>query len=441
MEKEFLIYIEHHQLFNNSDNILLAVSGGIDSVVMLYLFKKFDFAFDIVHCNFKLRGNESNGDEEFVKKLANSLKVNCYVKHFETKAYAQEKNLSIQMAARELRYNWFENIRKEKNYKYVAVAHNKNDVIETFLINIIRGTGLKGLTGIKPKNNFIIRPLLFAERDEIKKYCTDNNIEFREDSSNLSTKYLRNKIRHEIIPAFIEFNPKFNQTIIDNIQHLTDAQEIYAQAINEFKNNCIEEKEGDIYIEIDKINKNKHLKSTYLFEILREYNFSNKIISDIIQSLKNISGKTFYSRTHRIIKDRNNLIITPFTSSEEHTYYIDEGTKYIYQPLNMHIEILKNSVDFKFDKNKNIGYFDYDKLSFPLIIRKWKKGDYFQPFGMQGLKKLSNYFIDEKFSLIDKEKVWLLASGEKIIWIIGYRTDDRFKITTSSKIIIKISII
>ncbi len=439
MEDKFLDFIHQQQLFTQADKILLALSGGIDSVFMAYLFKKHQFNFSIAHCNFKLRGEESDHDEEFVKKLASSFQVKLYVNHFDTETYANEQSISIQMAARDLRYNWFEEIRKKEGYNYIAVAHNQNDVIETFFINLIRGTGIKGLTGIKSKNNYIIRPIIFAQRTEIEQYCLENNIKFREDSSNMSTKYFRNKIRHNVMPLLEELNPKINHTIIENIERLTDVEIIYNQAIQEFKNDCITIDGETVCIEIEKIAKNSLVRRTYLFEILQEYGFSNKIINDVIQSLDNISGKTFYSATHRILKDRNTLLISPLSIAEEHTYYIDEGTKYFYNPINLTLEIIEKKGDFKIDKNNKIGYFDLDQLSFPLIVRKWKKGDFFQPFGMQGLKKLSDYFIDQKLSIIDKENVWILASGEKIVWIIGLRTDDRFKIIESTKTILKIS--
>lgn len=441
MINRFKEYIEANNLCNNEDRILVAVSGGIDSVFMLHLFYKCNYDFAIAHCNFNLRGNESDTDQQFVSGLAEKYNCEFYTQKFNTNTYAEENNLSVQMAARELRYKWFESVRQDYEFDYIAVAHNQDDIVETFFINLTRGTGIKGLTGIKSKVNNIIRPVLFAQRVEIEEYCKANSISFRQDSGNLSTKYLRNNIRHEIIPLFKKLNPKFNQTIIDNIEHLADAESIYSKEIQNIKNKLVVHKDSSTLINIEELKKYPDLIKTYIFEILNGFGFSNKIIEDIISSFERISGKVFLSKSFRLIKDRKFLIVTPLIDEEIHNYYIEEGIRELEVPIHIKFETINNNQKYIINKNTRFAYFDLNKLSFPLIVRKWRKGDFFQPFGMKGLKKVSDYFIDKKFSLLDKENAWLLTSGEKIIWIIGHRSDDRFKVTNQTSMILKVELI
>ncbi len=439
MKERFIQFIKNQQLFEPDTEILLTVSGGIDSVFMLHLFYECNFDFSIAHCNFKLRGDESDKDEQFVKQLAERYACAFYIKSFDTETYAEENNLSIQMAARELRYDWFEEIREKNNYDYIAIAHNLDDLIETFFINLIRGTGLKGLTGIKSKTNKIIRPILFAQRNEIIEYCSKKNISYREDSSNISTKYLRNKIRHEVIPLFKEINPSITETIIQNTIRFAHAEKIYSDTINQIKKIFVFKDADDYYINIQKLLEKGELKKTILFEILTEFNFSNKIIDDIVLSLDGTSGKKFFSSTHRLLRDREFLIVSPIKDKKENLYYIDEGSKEIKHPIHLKFSVVDNNDSFEITKDKLIAYIDYDKVEFPLLLRKWHKGDYFQPFGLPHFKKLSDFFVDNKFSINEKENTWILASGEKIIWVIGYRIDDRFKIISNTKKILIIN--
>ncbi|MBN2520989.1 MAG: tRNA lysidine(34) synthetase TilS [Bacteroidales bacterium] len=441
MKEKFLAFINQHQLFAKTDKILLTVSGGIDSVCMAHLFHSAGFNFGIAHCNFNLRGAESDGDEAFVKELAKTYNVDFFIENFNTESYAAENKISVQMAARNLRYNWFEKVRALEQYDYIAVAHNKNDLIESFFINLARGTGIKGLTGFKAKNGYIIRPLLLFTRQEIMEYSEINNIKYREDSSNSSTKYIRNKIRHNILPLLEEINPRITDSMVETIERIADAETIYSDAVKAFKNKCTTQKGDVLYIDINLINQYKELKKTYLYEIIREYGFSNKIIKDVLNSLTGISGKNFYSKTHRIVKDRKTLIITPYLQAEDNKYYVDRDNTEIDYPVKLKIEIIDCHLGIDIVKDQNFAFFDIDKLSFPLILRKWKSGDYFQPFGMKGLKKLSDYFIDMKLSIPEKENIWILASGEKIIWIIGHRTDEHFKITSTTKTALKIQYI
>ena len=434
---EFTKYCQKEKLFKPDDKILLAVSGGVDSVVMCELFYLAGYKFGIAHCNFKLRGEESDEDEKFVRDLADKYKAKFYLKTFETKKYAVSNGISIQMAARELRYKWFEELLKSENYKYIATAHHSDDQIETFFINILRGTGIAGLHGILPKQNNIIHPLLFSNRKRIEDFRKKNNLKFREDSSNISEKYLRNKIRHRIIPLLKDINPEFEQIINKNIERFRETEKIYASQIEKERNKIVEIQEDKIVFPIKKLKILDSL-STYLYEFLSPYNFSFHVVEDIVAALDDIPGKQFFSPTHRLIKDREELIITP-KKHENHSveqYTVNE--KSIDKPVNLKIDKVFSVRDFKIPQSNNIACLDYEKLKFPLILRKWKEGDYFYPLGLNSRKKLSDFFIDRKFSLLDKENAWLLCSGDKIVWIVGFRIDNRFKITKRTKKIFQI---
>lgn len=441
MLKEFLNYIKVNNLFKQGDKILLAVSGGIDSIVMLDLFVKAGFNVGVAHCNFSLRADESDSDELFLSNYVKKLGTPYHTIKFDTNTYAKSNGISIQMAARELRYDWFEEIRQGHNYDYIAIAHNSDDVIETFFINLTRGTGIKGLTGIQPKMNRIVRPILFASRLQITEYCSQNELSYREDSTNKSVKYSRNKLRHDIIPKFKDINPNFNQTLLENINRLKEVEQIYNATIKEKKKQIISIQGEEILIKIDAL-KGLSPLTTYLYEFIKPYDFTHKVVDDILNSLDNISGKQFFSPTHRLIKGRDHLIITKLTDEIDNQYYIEEETTTTEEPIKLTITLFERPEDFKFPTNPNIACFDADLLTYPLIIRKWHKGDYFSPLGMKNkIKKLSDFFIDNKMSILEKEKTWLLTSDTKIAWIIGKRLDDRFKITPQTTRILMIELI
>lgn len=443
MLEQFQNFIQKEKLFTTEDKILLAVSGGMDSVLMCELFHKAGFKFAIAHCNFQLRGDESNQDEKFVSELSKKYNVPFFVTSFQTADFANETGISIQMAARELRFKWFQELLETENYDYVAAAHHLDDQIETFFVNLSRGTGIAGLHGILPKHGNIIHPILFVYRKEIEKYITENKIEFREDSSNKSTKYKRNKLRHNILPLFEELNPNFSETITKNINLLKESEIIFRKEINRVKRKAVHSKSGKTFINI-KILKSYNQTSTYLYEFLIEYNFSFALVEDILKSMDEISGKQFYSDTHRLLKDREYLIIAPISADEENKfgddYFIEKDQSEINKPLNLTFNLIDNSEDFKILKQSSIASLDYSKIEFPLILRKWKKGDYFYPFGMNKKKKLSDFFINEKISIIDKENIWLICSGEKIAWIVGHRIDNRFCISKNTKQIFQIEL-
>ncbi|NOQ24335.1 MAG: tRNA lysidine(34) synthetase TilS [Bacteroidales bacterium] len=440
MQKDFQQFIDSNKLCSNNNRLLLGISGGIDSICMFHLFRQLEFPIGIAHCNFQLRGSESDQDEVFVRNLANQYDIPFFTIRFDTKELAESKGISIQMAARELRYSWFEEIRDKYSYDYITIAHNRDDVVETFLINLTRGSGIKGFTGIKPKSGNIIRPLLYASRNEIVEYINKQNFKYREDSSNKSVKYSRNLIRHEIIPLFEKINSSFRETVIENISKLKDTETIYNTSIDNTKNSILRIEDQKMLISLEKLN---HLNplSSYLFEILKPYGFSGAQSLDIIDSLEGISGKQFFSATHRLIKDRNDLIIEEIQQIQNKIYYIDQEAENITSPINLNITKQELNDEFKIIKSNNIGFFDLDKIEFPLILRKWKKGDYFMPLGMTNLKKLSDFFIDNKLSLIDKENTWILENCNKIIWIVGQRIDERFKISDKTTNILKIEII
>ncbi|MDP4189441.1 MAG: tRNA lysidine(34) synthetase TilS, partial [Bacteroidota bacterium] len=435
--REFQNFIDKNQLFDRKQKILLTVSGGIDSISMLHLFHKVGIDIGVAHCNFMLRGEESDEDEIFVRNMAAMLAVPFYVIRFNTWEYARQEGISIEMAARDLRYKWFEEIRVQYKYDYIATAHNLNDVVETFFLNIVRGTGIKGLTGIKPKSNHLIRPMLFASRRQIEAYCLEHDLHFREDSSNASVKFSRNKIRHLILPVLEKINPNFLQTAVENIQRLSETEQIYFSKVGEVKKQVCFEKEGSFYIDLNKM-KEIEPQSSYLYEFLVPFNFSRDNVAEIVEAMDGIPGKQFFSSTHRLLKDRNYLIITGIKKQADLKYYIDEGMTLINGPVKLKLRVIKKEEGFKLPLNSQIACLDYDRITFPLILRHWQKGDYFRPLGMKDIKKLSDYFIDSKLSLIEKEQAWLLTSENKIVWIVGRRLDDRYKITDRTQNILVI---
>ncbi|MCX6257481.1 MAG: tRNA lysidine(34) synthetase TilS [Bacteroidia bacterium] len=437
----FCGFIKQHHLFGKNDRILLAVSGGLDSVVMLDLFIQAGYRCAIVHCNFMLRDEESNLDEEFVTGLADERGIPIYVKKFDTEEYAESNGISIQMAARKLRFDWFEEVRQLYGFDYIALAHHKDDIVETFLINISRGTGIRGITGIKPKSGLLVRPLLFATRHQIQEYADEQKLVFREDSSNATTRYARNRIRHHILPVFRQINPNFNETMIENVNRFYEIEMIYRQVVDEVINRLLIHK-SDIVLEIS-VNELLELNPlrSYLFEMLNPYGFNEDETDEIIASLHGESGRQFFSSTHRLVKDRDKLIITAIPSGDDTLVYIEKETVIINIPLKLTFTRVNNSSDLVIQRESRFAYLDEDLLDFPLVLRKWRQGEYFRPFGMKEFKKLSDFFIDQKMSLVEKEQTWILASGDHIVWIAGHRIDDRYKVTPNSKNVLVIELV
>jgi len=439
------------------DKLLLAVSGGVDSVVLCELCKQAGYDFTIAHCNFQLRGEESGRDEKFVEKLAEKYSTKVFVKRFDTKAYAEEKKISIQVAARELRYLWFEellNDHKPSTFKlqfpttnhllptWLLTAHHANDNIETLLMNFFKGTGIKGLQGILPKQGKIIRPLLFAKREEIEVFNKENNLDFVEDSSNLSDKYTRNFFRHQLIPSIEKVFPQAEDNLIKNIARFSEIEILYQQSIEQHKKKLLEQKGNEIHIPVLKLLKSKPLK-TNLYEIIKDFSFTPHQTDEVINLLKSESGKYISSISHKIIKNRNWLIITSVNTLQANHVLIHESDHKVDFELGAlklkmnHYEINQTS-NIKRQTSEMTATLDAANITFPLLLRKWKQGDYFYPLGMQKKKKLSRFFIDQKISVADKEKIWLIESNKRIVWIIGKRIDDRFKITDKTKKILTI---
>lgn len=431
MQQLFLSYINTEKLFISSDKILLTVSGGVDSIVMCELFHKSKLKFGIAHCNFQLRGKESDEDEKFVKQLAVKYNVPFYCKRFNTKEYVAQNNVSIQMAARELRYQWFEEIRNNEKYKYIATAHHTDDAIETFFINLIRGTGIAGLHGIVPKQGNIIRPLLFASKNKIEEYATTNKLKYREDSSNASDKYVRNKIRHHLIPLLKEINPAVENAINATIERLSEVEIIYKNEIEKQRTQLLKNENKTYSISIKEL-KMLNVMPTYLYEFLKPFNFNADTVKEISTALDGESGKQFLSPTHRLVKDRETLIIEEYVGLGVKDLRIKikiERNKKKLVVENLHFTFKIQNTKYIIPKSKTTACLDYDKLQFPLEIRKWQQGDTFYPLNMKGKKKLSDFFIDNKLPLNRKENVWLLTSAGKIVWVIGMRIDNRFKVT------------
>lgn len=439
MLQSFKTFIQKENLFTFTEKVLLTVSGGIDSIVMCELFHQAGLKFGIAHCNFQLRKEESDADENFVEELAEKYNITFHSISFDTDVYAKKNKVSIQVAARELRYKWFEEIREQFGYAYIATAHHMDDSIETFFINLIRGTGISGLHGILPKQGKIIRPLLFTNKNKIEVFAKKNKLKHREDSSNASDKYVRNKIRHHIIPALKELNPDLENTINKDIERLRDVEMIYKKDIENKSSKIVKKGKNDIRISIKELKKLSPL-NTYLYEFLKPFGFNSASIEEITSSLNGISGKQFFSPTHRLIKDREFLLIETKIKNKESGQKIVEK-KYSVKKNQKKISIDDLKIFFKSVSPKNhqlkvinsCANLDLDKLEFPLEIRKWKQGDFFYPFGMKGKKKLSDFFIDKKFSLHEKENTLLMTSNDNIVWVIGSRIDDRFKITEKTK--------
>ena len=432
MIEEFNKYIIENNLINKGDRILMALSGGIDSMVMAHLFLRRNYKDGIAHCNFSLRGKESDKDEEIVRKFATENNIPFYTIRFDTKAYAKKNRLSVQMAARELRYKWFEEIREKNGFDSVAVAHNLNDNIETLLINLIRGTGLAGMAGIKPSNNNIIRPLLFATRHDIQTYCDKNMIVFREDRSNAETKYTRNKIRHLVIPVIKEINPSIESTLNETAERFSGFNEIVSEYISQLREKITEEKEHIIAFNVSLLKNYLHNKAV-LFELFKPYGVTNSKLIDLIKVIGGKTGGQIITDTHRIIKNRKEIIVSDEDYNKETSYTIGDTDAFCVFPGISSARNVKISDTYEIPSDPHIACIDFHKISFPVLIRKWKPGDYFYPLGMKQKKKLSDYFIDNKYSRFDKETIFILESDGKIVWLIGDRIDDRFKITSSTK--------
>jgi len=435
MFKKFQSLLSENFLFLKDKKLLLATSGGIDSMVMVDLFHKLHYKIAIAHCNFQLRNAESFEDEKFVVDYAHKHNIPIYTTKFDTQAFANDYKLSIQLAARELRYHWFDELLEDENYDYILTAHHTDDNLETFLINLSRGTGLEGLTGIPEQNDQVIRPLLHFSRIEIEAYAQDNKIEWREDSSNASDKYLRNKIRHDLVPLFKALNPNFLSSFQKTQSYLQESKVMADDAAIMVYQQVASEHEDEIHFDLKKLKQLPNYTS-YLYQWLRVFGFT--AWDDIYALTDGQSGKQVFSPEYRLLKNRHFLIVAPIVDEDETTEFTIEKNQH---EVNFPLKISFCKVADIGNISNSVIFVDEEKLQFPLTLRKWRTGDFFQPIGMQGQsKKLSKFFKDEKFSLIDKENSWLLCSEDKIVWVVGFRQDERFKATQNTKKILKIAV-
>ncbi len=429
-------YISEHQLLQEGAKVIVGVSGGADSVALLDILHSLKYECIVAHCNFHLRGEESNRDAFFVEELCEKHKFKYERIDFDTEAYAEIHSISIEMAARDLRYDWFEQLRVIHLADRIAVAHHRDDSVETILLNLIRGTGIRGLTGIAPQNGYVVRPLLSVSRQEILDYLKDRKLSYVEDSTNSEDLYTRNKIRLNIIPLLETINPSAKESIIRTAENLAQVETVYRYYIEQvkadiFKDNAIDIRKLIQYLEPEAV----------LYEILAPYKFNPATIRQIFESLISQPGKIFYSETHKLVRDRELFILKKRDNISVESFTIREEDSFIAYPLKMSIEVIKEGTPFEIEKNSNILYVDKKKVQYPLTIRRWHQGDWFIPFGMKGKKKISDYFTDQKYSLFDKEEAWLLCSGDDIVWIAGKRSDDRFKVDKSTTEVLKIQLV
>lgn len=432
-------FIHSNRLFQSKDSILVGLSGGADSVVLLHILLKLGYKCVAAHCNFHLRGEESDRDETFVANLVQTYGVLYKKVDFDTVGFAKTNKISIEMAARKLRYDWFDCVARETDCQVIAVAHHKDDSIETMLLNLIRGTGLRGLTGIEPKRDNITRPLLCCTRKEIEHYASENKLEYVTDSTNLSSDYSRNKIRNQLLPLMEDINPSVRQTLFENTERFKGIENVYLQKIEDIKNEITFIENKQFYIHIGKL-KQQANPFTALFELLQPYHFNADVIENIIRNLDKSSGNYFFSDTHRLLKDRAYLIVDGIELDNALIYSIAENAELIHFPIEIRLRKLDKTIGFVPSKKANTVHIDADKVEFPLTLRKWQEGDSFCPFGMSNKKKVSDFFINEKLNRNQKEDIWLLLSGNEIVWIVGMRLDNRFRITENTIRILELNV-
>jgi tRNA(Ile)-lysidine synthase len=431
MLQEFKTFVKEHQLFEPKEKILLAFSGGADSVCLLDLFLKTAYAVELAHVNFQLRGEESLADEEWVKQMATTKGLPCHCIRFDTKKYATELGLGIEEAARNLRYNWFQELLQQLGFAKLVTAHHGDDQTETFLLNLLKGRGISGQTGILPKRNHIVRPLLFATKSQILAYCQQNQLTYRSDSSNLDTAFQRNFLRLKVIPLLKELNPSLNDAIEKEIEYRRQASTLLEAQIKEMLQEVVEG---------SSINLNKLRSNPYgllaLYRYLENFQFNYSQCQDLWNA--KLNGKRIFSSTYQAVLHQGSVLVERLSTEEEgRTYPVFLGENL--DPIPLHCEIIKPNTRFK--QSLSTVFLDASLLQFPLQLRHWRNGDYFFPSGMKGKKKLSDYFIDQKMSPFEKNNLWLLCSGEEIIWVVGKRLDERFIAKETTKEVMKLVLI
>jgi tRNA(Ile)-lysidine synthase len=430
--KRFVDFVAQNTLFQPGTKVLVAVSGGMDSVLMAHLFKSAGYHFGIAHCNFMLRGDEANADQEFTRQLAAQLGVSFHTTGFDTKTYAGDNKVSIQMAARDLRYQWFDQLCQTAGYEAIALAHHQNDTIETILLNLTRGTGIAGLHGILPKNGNLVRPLLFLTRDEILEIVTAEGLAFVEDSSNASTKYARNKIRHQVVPLLKELNPSLEGTFENNLRKFRELEQLLEEKVESLRGDILVQHDAETHLSIDAVNKLSPQR-LLLFKLLQPFGFIDNVVDDLLTALDKHAGRVFESGTHTLVVDRGMLIISKRNTCDAEQVLINEGTHAIsYQ--NYKLTVLQDDSPLIVKDNPMAVSLDAEKLVYPLTLRGWQQGDFFYPLGMKTRQKLSDFFIHQKVPLHQKGAIPVLvnANGD-IVWLGGYRPDERYKVDKNTK--------
>jgi tRNA(Ile)-lysidine synthase len=433
--------ITKHALFSNSDHLLVAVSGGVDSIVLCELLTRCGFKIVIAHCNFQLRGAESDRDEAFVKSLADKYRCEVKAKRFDTNKYSEEEKISIQVAARELRYQWFHELLDSihsETAKWIVTAHHLDDNIETVLMNFFKGTGLSGMRGMLPKSGKLVRPLLFAKKEELLQFAKESELKWVEDSSNESDKYSRNYLRHQLVPLIERIYPSALENLKNTIERFGEIEKFYDATVHRELKKLIETRGEEMHIPILKLKKMASPK-TLLYELIAPLGFNPVRVEEVMELMESETGKFLVSDSHRILKNRNWLIISPVQTQMQEYVLVEAHQKHVhFQPGNLELR-MRPATEVQLKSGNGVALLDAGKIHYPLMLRRWKQGDYFYPLGMRKKKKLARFFIDQKLSLAQKEKTWVIEMDKKIIWVIGMRIDDRFKVTSSTKQVLQIS--
>jgi tRNA(Ile)-lysidine synthase len=438
LPERFIRFFKELSLLASGHRFMLAVSGGVDSVVLCELAQRAGLNFFIGHCNFGLRGAESERDENFVRTLGEKYGVEVVVKKFDTASYAEENKKSIQEAARDLRYQWFLQIRDERKFEYTLLAHHANDNIETVLMNFFRGTGLDGLTGMPVFAAYgnCLRPMLPFKREEIEIFARENNLQWVEDSSNASNKYTRNFFRNEIIPSIKKAYPQVEQNLLDNINRFEKTNLLYRTLVSQLKEKLCQYDKGEIRIPVKELM--RWQGTSFIYELFREYGFGEKQVEEITRLASSPSGRYMENEMYQLIRHRNWLIVAPKFVATDMVAIEKEITFVRFQSGKLELKLVDKE-KFRLDKSEKVAQLDAKNIEFPLLLRKWKQGDYFYPLGMRKKKKLARFFIDQKLSKNKKEDVWVMESNQRIVWVVGLRIDDRFKITEATKTILEIA--
>lgn len=445
--RRFQDFIKKENLFSSKDRLLLAVSGGMDSSVLCELCHQAGFDFVIAHCNFQLRGDFSDGDEKFARSLAEHYKVPFVSKGFDTTTIAAEQKTTIEETARNLRYDWFHelldpaktSLPKDQIPRFIVTGHHADDNLETVMMNFYRGTGIKGLRGILPKRGKIVRPLLFARRKDIEDFVAQHQLKFRTDASNQEDTFTRNFFRNQVIPLVQKTFPATEQNILNNIDRMAEVEQLYLQAIDRHKEKLLEKKGNEVHIPVLKLKKSSPLQ-TIVYEIIKDFGFTASQSAEVIELLDSESGKYVASSSHRIIRNRAWLIIAPLEAAQADNVLVEEDIRKLELGIGtIHFETQPNS-KLQIPNSSSVACLDTNEVKFPLLLRKWKPGDYFYPLGMKKKKKLARFLIDLKLSKTQKENVWVIESNKKICWVVGYRIDDRFKLTDKTGKVLTITI-